>query len=137
MNSLKGGVKIESFDLPSNDPAGGIHLTLETTVTNPSQVGVELTSIAFANFFQNVNIGPASSSNAFSLSPQTTVELPLTGRLIPQSSQDGLAAVSLIFNSFLHGKDSNITVQGDSAGPTDVSVVSTACRGPVSDGISF
>ena len=34
MNSLKGGVKINSFDLPSNDPAGGIHLTLNTSVTN-------------------------------------------------------------------------------------------------------
>lgn len=33
-NGLKNGVKINSFDLPSNDPAGGIHLTLETTVTN-------------------------------------------------------------------------------------------------------
>ncbi|TBU46075.1 hypothetical protein BD309DRAFT_663805 [Dichomitus squalens] len=120
MNSLKDGVKINSFDLPSNDPAGGIHLTLNTSVTNPSQVGVALDSIAFQNFFQNVNIGPASSGSAFSLSPQTTVELPLTGRLVPQSSQDDLAAVSLMFNNFLHGKDSNITVQGDGAGPTDV-----------------
>ena len=34
MNSLKGGVKIETFDLPSNDPDGGIHLTLQTNVTN-------------------------------------------------------------------------------------------------------
>ena len=36
MNGLKDGVKINSFDLPSNDPAGGIHLTLETSVTNVS-----------------------------------------------------------------------------------------------------
>ena len=34
MNSLKNGVKINSFDLPNNDPAGGIHLTLNTSVTN-------------------------------------------------------------------------------------------------------
>ena len=82
-----------------------------------------------------MNIGPASSGNAFSLSPQTTVELPLTGRLIPQSSQDGLAAVSQMFNSFLHGKDSNITVQGDSAGPTDVGVISIAGESFAPDGI--
>ena len=36
MNNLKGGVKINTFDLPSNDPAGGIHLTLDTSVTNVS-----------------------------------------------------------------------------------------------------
>ncbi|RDX40651.1 hypothetical protein OH76DRAFT_1365915 [Lentinus brumalis] len=120
MNSLKGGVKIETFDLPSNDPDGGIHLTLQTNVTNPSQVGVELTSIGFQNFFQNVHIGPASASDTFSLSPQTTIPLALTGRLIPQSEQSGLDAVSAMFNAFIHGKDSNIVVQGDSAGPTDV-----------------
>lgn len=34
MNGLKNGVVINSFDLPSNDPAGGVHLTLQTTVTN-------------------------------------------------------------------------------------------------------
>ncbi|RPD52194.1 hypothetical protein L227DRAFT_623401, partial [Lentinus tigrinus ALCF2SS1-6] len=120
MNSLKGGVKIETFDLPSNDPDGGIHLTLQTNVTNPSQVGVELTSIGFQNFFQDVNIGPASATNTFSLSPQSTIPLALTGRLIPQKEESGLDAVSAMFNAFIHGKDSNIVVQGDSAGPTDV-----------------
>ena len=33
-NGLKNAVTIESFDLPANDPAGGIHLTLQTTVAN-------------------------------------------------------------------------------------------------------
>jgi len=35
-NGLKDGVKVQSFDLPSNDPAGGIHLTLEVTTSNVS-----------------------------------------------------------------------------------------------------
>ena len=34
MNNLQGGVVVNSFDLPSNDPAGGIHLTLNTSVHN-------------------------------------------------------------------------------------------------------
>ena len=33
-NGLKDGVKVQSFDLPANDPAGGIHLTLEAATTN-------------------------------------------------------------------------------------------------------
>lgn len=33
-NNLMNGVKINSFDLPGNDPAGGIYLTLDTTITN-------------------------------------------------------------------------------------------------------
>ncbi|OJT10827.1 hypothetical protein TRAPUB_12696, partial [Trametes pubescens] len=118
MNNLKNGVLIETFDLPSNDPAGGIHLTLQTNVTNPSQVGVELSSIAFQNFFGDINIGPVASTQGFTLAPQSTVALPLTGRLIPQSDQAGLDAVSTIFNRFIHAQDSNVTVRGDSAGPT-------------------
>jgi hypothetical protein len=36
MNNLKGGVQIQTFDLPANDPDGGIHLTLATTASNVS-----------------------------------------------------------------------------------------------------
>ncbi|SRR5216684_2840165 len=36
LNNLKNGVTIKSFDLPGNEPAGGIHLTLDTTITNVS-----------------------------------------------------------------------------------------------------
>ncbi|KAI0321180.1 hypothetical protein OF83DRAFT_1280620 [Amylostereum chailletii] len=120
MNSLKNGVTINSFDLPANDPAGGIHLTLDTSVTNPSQVGIDLSSIAFKNFFGNTNIGPAASNQSFTLAAQSTVPLALVGRLIPQSSQTGLDDVSTIFNRFIHGMDSNVSVYGDSAGPSDV-----------------
>lgn len=33
-NGLKNGVIINSFDLPSNDPAGGIHLTIDSEIVN-------------------------------------------------------------------------------------------------------
>lgn len=36
-NNLKNGVQIQTFDLPSNDPAGGIHLTLEATAINVTE----------------------------------------------------------------------------------------------------
>ncbi|KAH9850917.1 hypothetical protein C2E23DRAFT_886961 [Lenzites betulinus] len=120
MNNLVNGVLIDTFDLPSNDPAGGIHLTLQTRVTNPSQVGVELSSIGFQNFFGDIGIGPVSSTEAFTLAPLSVVPLPLVGRLIPQTSQAGLDAVSTIFNSFIHAQDSNVTVRGDRAGPANV-----------------
>ncbi|EJD03283.1 uncharacterized protein FOMMEDRAFT_168292 [Fomitiporia mediterranea MF3/22] len=121
MNGLKGGVKINSFDLPSNDPAGGIHLTLNTTVQNPAQVGIELSSIGFRNFFQSTFIGPAAAQSEFTLAPQSSTDLPLVGRLVPQNgSATGLSDVSTMFNRFIHGEDSTVTVVGDSAGPSDV-----------------
>ncbi|KAI0035854.1 hypothetical protein K488DRAFT_76325 [Vararia minispora EC-137] len=118
MNSLANGVRINSFDLPANDPAGGIHLTLDTSITNPSQVGVQLSSIGFENFFGSTNIGPAQSNGSFTLAPQSTVGLGLVGRLIPQTEQSGLDAVSQIFNRFIHGMDSEVSVHGASAGPS-------------------
>ncbi|TFY75371.1 hypothetical protein EWM64_g8642 [Hericium alpestre] len=120
MNSLENGVKINSFDLPANDPAGGIHLTLDTTITNPSQVGVELSSIGFQNYFGFTNIGPAMSNGSFTLTPESSIPLSLVGRLIPQAGASGLADVSTIFTRFIHGLDSNVSVHGDSAGPSDV-----------------
>lgn len=126
MNGLKNGVTINTFDLPSNDPAGGIHLTLQTTVTNPSQVGVELSGISFNNFVGDTMLGPASSTSGFTLAPASTIQLPLVGRLIPQTSQAGLDALSTVFTSFIHGISSNVTVQGASAGPADVSWLNNA-----------
>ncbi|KIK68835.1 hypothetical protein GYMLUDRAFT_34828 [Collybiopsis luxurians FD-317 M1] len=127
-NGLKDGVKIQSFDLPANDPAGGIHLTLNATTTNPSQVGIELSSLGFNSFANNQLIAPVTSSGTVTLNPQSTSDLALVGRLIPQSSSEGLAAVSQVFNNFVHGLDSDLVVQGASAGPSDVTWLNDAIK---------
>ncbi|KAF8135624.1 hypothetical protein EV363DRAFT_1429344 [Boletus edulis] len=119
-NGLQNGVTINSFDLPANDPSGGIHLTIQSMVTNPSQVGIELSSIAFNTYASGIEVAPVSSLSSVTLAPQSTSSLPLAGRLIPQNTAEGLAAVSAIFNNFIQGKDSEVTVHGTSAGPTDV-----------------
>lgn len=36
-NGLQNGVTIDSFDLPADDPSGGIQLTIQSTVTNVSK----------------------------------------------------------------------------------------------------
>ncbi|KAG7446409.1 uncharacterized protein BT62DRAFT_931852 [Guyanagaster necrorhizus] len=120
MNNLNGGVTITGFNLPENDPDGGIHLTLDVTATNPSQVGITLGSIGFETYFDNVIIAPILSGKGLTLTPGGTSNLSLVGRLIPQDSDEGLLAVSTLFNNFIHGKDSNVIVHGDSAGPQDV-----------------
>ncbi|KAG1785555.1 uncharacterized protein HD556DRAFT_110398 [Suillus plorans] len=119
-NGLKNGVVINSFDLPSNDPAGGIHLTIDSEVINPSQVGIELSSIAFNTYANGIEIAPVSSTSTITLAPNSTSSLGLVGRLIPQNSSEGLATVSTIFNNYIHGMDSQVTVYGAGAGPSDV-----------------
>ncbi|CAA7259257.1 unnamed protein product [Cyclocybe aegerita] len=119
-NGLQGGVTIQTFDLPSDDPAGGIHLTLETTAANPSQVGIQLSSLGFNTFVDGVMIAPVASAGSVTLAPTSTSALSLVGRLIPQDNPAGLAVVSKIFNNFVEGKDSNVIVQGASAGSSDI-----------------
>ncbi|KAG2368054.1 hypothetical protein BDR07DRAFT_1391769 [Suillus spraguei] len=119
-NGLKNGVVINSFDLPSNDPAGGIHLTIDSEVINPSQIGIELSSIAFNTYANGIEIAPVSSTSTVTLAPNSTSSLGLAGRLIPQNSSEGLATVSAIFNNYIHGLDSQVTVYGAGAGPSDV-----------------
>lgn len=99
-NGLKNGVVVNSFDLPENDPLGGIHLTLNTTVTNPSQVGIALSNISFVNYFQTTFVGPVAAEAPFTLSPATSIDLTLAGRLVSQNgSEQGLADMGTIFTN--------------------------------------
>lgn len=127
-NGLKNGVKIKTFDLPSNDPAGGIRLTLDANTTNPSQVGIELSSIGFETFVGNVMIAPVLSTGVVTLAPMSTSDLSLVGRLVPQDSPAGLSAVSDVFNNFVQGKDSTVVVHGVSAGPQNVTWLNEAIK---------
>ncbi|KAL1743139.1 hypothetical protein HDZ31DRAFT_83635 [Schizophyllum fasciatum] len=124
MNGLRDGVAINSFDLPSNDENGGIHLTVDSTVKNPSQVGIELSTLSFDTYMTGDNmvmIAPVSAKDTVTLSPMASTHIDLVGRLVPQDSDEGLAAVSEVFNNFIHGKNSDLVVQGTAAGPSDVS----------------
>ncbi|KAF9508091.1 hypothetical protein BS47DRAFT_1303195, partial [Hydnum rufescens UP504] len=48
-SKLQNGVIIDSFNLPENIPAGGVHLMLNMTAMSPLQVGIVLSSIGFHN----------------------------------------------------------------------------------------
>jgi hypothetical protein len=115
---LVNDVKINSFNLPSNDPSGGISLVLETTLTNPSQVGVDLQGLGFESYYGSVDIGPVAGTNV-NLPPQGTVTVQMNGRLIPQSSSDGLNALQTMFDNYLSSKETALSVKGSYAnGPS-------------------
>ncbi|KAJ2957136.1 hypothetical protein NQZ79_g7103 [Umbelopsis isabellina] len=118
MGGLKGAVTINSFNLPSNDPAGGIHLVLETTIKNPSQVGVQLSGLGFEAFFGSVDLGPVAGTNV-NLPPQSSANVEMQGRLQEQTSSEGLAALATLFNNYLASKETSLSVKGSSAsGPS-------------------
>lgn len=120
-NGLRDSVIINSFDLPSNDPAGGIHLTAATTIYNPSQVGVQLSRFGVNLNRNETFIGPSAAQDEFVLQALAVTTLPLVGRLVPQSSEQGLAVVSEIFTRFVADLNTDVMVLGDYAGPESVS----------------
>ncbi|ORZ09924.1 hypothetical protein BCR42DRAFT_462600 [Absidia repens] len=111
---FKDCVVINSFDLPSDDPNGGITLVLNTTINNPSQVGFNLNSVAFTSSFENVQIGELAATPG-NFAPIGTSEIPMKGRMIPQKSQSGLDAVTKVFDNYLAAENSTLEVKGDSA----------------------
>lgn len=109
---FKNCVAIHSFDLPANDPAGGIQLIAQTEIRNPSQVGFVLSGAAFESFFDNTLLGPLASAGDAVFPAQGTSNMKMNGRLIHQDSQQGLDAVTEVFSNYLAGKSSSLTVKG-------------------------
>ena len=120
LNNLKNDVTITKYDLPSNDPKGGIHLVADSVVINPSQIGVELSQFGINVISNGTVIGPANAQSSFTLQPLSKTSLPLVGRLVHQDSSEGLAVLSHIFTEVVHGKEVPIGVKGDYAGPSEV-----------------
>ncbi|EST10168.1 Protein of unknown function DUF3712 [Kalmanozyma brasiliensis GHG001] len=119
-NGLRNSVIINSFDLPSNDPAGGIRLTAATTIYNPSQVGVQLSRFGVGLDRNGSYIGPSAAQDEFVLQALAVTTLPLVGRLVPQTTDQGLAVLSEIFTRFVGNLNTGVNVLGDYAGPESV-----------------
>lgn len=113
-SGFKNAVTVNSFDLPSNDPAGGVTLNVDVSISNPSQVGFNLGGASFENYFGSVDIGPLSSKGGANFAPVSTSRMSMTGRLIPQTTQAGITAITTIFGHYLSGQSSTLTIYGDS-----------------------
>ncbi|KAI8343892.1 hypothetical protein BC941DRAFT_342149 [Chlamydoabsidia padenii] len=111
---FKDSVVINSFDLPSDSPEGGITLICNTSITNPSQVGFSLNTVEFQTFFQDVHIGDLGATPG-NFAPHDLSNIQMKGRMIEQNSQSGLDAVTKVFENYLGGNNSILTVQGVSA----------------------
>jgi hypothetical protein len=117
-SGFKDAVTVTSFDLPSDDPDGGITLNVQTVIKNPSQVGFNLAGVAFENYFGNVDLGPLYSDGPAVFAPQGSSNVPMKGRMIFQPTKEGIVAVTTIFGHYLAGQNSTLTVKGVSgSGP--------------------
>ncbi|KAF9434666.1 hypothetical protein BGZ76_007638 [Entomortierella beljakovae] len=113
-NGLQGLV-ISKYDLPSNDP-DGIHLVLEATLPNPSNVGIEMGTVVFSNIFQGQDIGFVQTSG-LKLLPDAVSPISMAGTLTKQTTEEGLKALGDMFRMALNGDTPNLIVKGKSVTP--------------------
>ncbi|KAF8958995.1 hypothetical protein BGZ46_001857 [Entomortierella lignicola] len=113
-NGLQGLV-IQKYDLPSNDP-DGIHLVLQATLPNPSNVGIEMGTVVFSNLFEGQDIGFVQTSG-LKLMPDALTPIAMEGTLTKQTSDAGLKALGDMFRMALNGGTPNLIVQGKSVTP--------------------
>lgn len=50
-------VSISDFQLPGDDPAGGISLAVSTKLTNPSAFGVEIGTLVVGLYYNGIYLG--------------------------------------------------------------------------------
>ncbi|KAG0231208.1 hypothetical protein BGW41_002236 [Actinomortierella wolfii] len=109
------GLTIEKFDLPSNDP-DGIHIVLSATLPNPSNVGIELGTVAFVNLYQGQELGFVQTTG-MKLLPSSISPVAMEGTMTRQTSEAGLAALGNLFRETLNGGSPTLEVRGKSVTP--------------------
>ncbi|KAG0264521.1 hypothetical protein DFQ27_001190 [Actinomortierella ambigua] len=109
------GLAIEKFDLPSNDP-DGIHIVLSATLPNPSNVGIELGTVAFANVYQGQELGFVQTTG-MKLLPSSISPVAMEGTMTRQTTEAGLNALGNLFRETLNGGAPMLEVRGKSVTP--------------------
>ncbi|KAI9283368.1 hypothetical protein BY458DRAFT_552105 [Sporodiniella umbellata] len=115
-NGFKNAVKVNKFDLPRNTPDNnGIVITVDSTISNPSQVGFNLNGVTFESIYKDVTLGPLSSAGAAVFPPRGQSNMAMEGQINKQTSEQGIAAINEVFANYLNAKSSVLTVKGASA----------------------
>jgi antitoxin (DNA-binding transcriptional repressor) of toxin-antitoxin stability system len=109
------GVTISNFQLPSDDPSGGIHIETDASIPSPSQLGINLGTVTFQSFFQNTLVGPLSANNLV-LTPNAVSKTHLSGRIVSQTGAN-LDVLGELFSGFLAGQNLTLVTKGDSVQP--------------------
>ncbi|KAI8337106.1 hypothetical protein BC941DRAFT_353316 [Chlamydoabsidia padenii] len=108
-------VKIQSFNLPANDPTGGILVELGTVMKSPSPIGIQLGTIQLNIGYQGVNLGMVSATNVTLVKDDNTI--PLKGSIKPLSNPADLEKVGTMFSTYVSGGVAQTSATGVSAAP--------------------
>ncbi|KAI7907912.1 uncharacterized protein BX663DRAFT_492385 [Cokeromyces recurvatus] len=123
LNGMNGfpNVKITSFQLPGDDPNGGILVELGTILESPSPIGVQLGTISMAIGYDGVPLGTVVGTNVNLAKGEN--QILLKGTLQPHNDTVSLAKIGTLFSNYVAGKLSNTTAVGLSSAPDGVNPV--------------
>lgn len=124
---FRNAVQLSTFDLPSNDPAGGIHITATASVRNPSNIGVNLDRLGVNFGLPTSILGEAGLANLLNMTPGATLDVNVAGRILPQSGQ-GLTDFSTVAQNYISNKPTTLMVHGVYAGPESVTWLSDGIK---------
>ncbi|KAF0444857.1 hypothetical protein F8M41_003280 [Gigaspora margarita] len=114
---FKDAVKINGFKLPGDDPNGGISTEISSKLTNKGTIGIELGTLFLDVIANNIKIGEVFAKDVV-LKPKGDIDLNLSGRLIPQQSEEGLQVIQAMFNAFLAGEAIPLSTKGTGIDPS-------------------
>ncbi|ORX81255.1 hypothetical protein K493DRAFT_342419 [Basidiobolus meristosporus CBS 931.73] len=108
LNGAK-NITLNSFDLPGNDPTGGIHLEASSTLFNPSNISLEVGVMRMGIFYQGVKMANVTAEDVRLYPGENTLNL--SGSMLPLDKKAS-AVASKFFSRYLSGEESIITVGG-------------------------
>lgn len=127
MNSFDGNVKLVDFQLPADDPAGGIKFVATTGLNNPSAFNVNLGTVLFDLSYKGLYLGTGSGVDTV-IQPGGN-NITLKGTLVRQTGTESLAKTSELFTQYLNGEDSDVVATGRSSVQADGKVISWLSTG--------
>ncbi|KAL1699067.1 hypothetical protein EV121DRAFT_296530 [Schizophyllum commune] len=109
------GVSIGNFELPSDDPDGGIHMESTSSSRRLLSWVSTLARCRSKSLYKHVNVGPLSGQGLI-LAPQSATTKHMTGRFTPKSD-DELDTIGDLFMRYLQAENISLTAQGDTVMP--------------------
>ena len=105
-------VKILDFQLPGDDPLGGITAQVLTSLTNPSPFGLQLGTLNLDLYYKGLYLGPAAADGAINVTSGVNV-VNLKARLLPQAgNQTALDMLGEVFTGYINGESVPVQAKG-------------------------
>ncbi|CAO3621444.1 unnamed protein product [Cunninghamella echinulata] len=114
-------VNIQSFNLPGNDPKGGVLAELGIVMKNPSPIGVQLGNIALQMGYQDANFGVLQADNVTLTQGDNAIQL--KGSIKPIQNKVDLDKFSEMLTTYMSGGVAPTYAMGLSASPDSKSPI--------------